>query len=288
MRITSLILSQNLLQNLETAQNNLDEYQNQLSTGKKIFKPSDDPVGIETDLRLKSSLNSLQQWSTNAADGLSFLQTTDSSLGNISDMLQRARELAVQGASDTLGSEDRKDIAFEVQQITDQIGVIANTKYGNKYLFGGTNTNKPWDGTTWTGNSGAINYEVGSGSTLQVSTDGTSLFNSGGIFSALNTFTSDLNNNDQSAISNDLDAIDTQLQAVMNKRADVGARTNRMDSIQQQIQSMQTNLTQSMSGVEDVDVAKVAIQLNSQQNVYRAALSVGAQIIQPSLVDFIK
>lgn len=287
MRITNLMLGQNLLRNLETAQNKMDEYQNQLSSGHRIFKPSDDPVGIETALRMKSTLSAVKQWKGNAEEGQAFLRTTDSALSDVMEMLQRARELTVQGATGTLSAEDRKKIAFEAQQITEQVGVIANTKLGSKYLFGGTNTEKPWDGTTWTGNNGAIKFEVGSGSTVQINLDATSLFN-GGIFNVIGKLKTDLDNNDQQGLENDIAAIDAQLETVMAKRAEAGARSNRLETIAQQLDSTETNLTKNLSQVQDVDVAKVVVALNSQENVYRAALSVGARIIQPSLVDFLR
>ncbi|MHB1650914.1 MAG: flagellar hook-associated protein FlgL [Desulfitobacteriaceae bacterium] len=289
MRITNLMLGQNLLRNLDNAQNNMDKYQNELSSGHKIFQPSDDPVGIESALRIKSTLSAVKQWGSNADQGLSFLQTTDSALNNIMGMLQRARELAVQGASDTVTGDGRKDIAAEVTQLAAQVGVVANTKYGSKYLFGGTNTNIPWVSGTWNGNSQAINYEIGSQSYVQINSDGTPLFNAAtGIGKTLTDFETHLTNNQGDLVAQDISTLDTQLSAVMAARADVGARSNRLETIQQQLDSMSTDLTQNLSKIQDVDVAKVVVDLNNQENVYRAALSVGAKIIQPSLVDFLR
>ncbi len=293
MRITNQMLGQNLMLNLTTVQDKLNTDQNQLSSGHRIFLPSDDPVGIESALRIESTLTAVHSWRANADQGLSFLQTTDGALNNVMTMLQRARELAVQGASDTIGAQGRADIAKEAQQILEQTGVVANTKFGSKYLFGGTNTNQPWDAatSTWNGNSGAINYEIGSQSFVQINTDGQQLFQptSGqGVFQTLQNFVSHLNNNQQDLISQDIGALDSQLQNVMAVRSEVGARSNRMQTIQTQLDAMNTELTRNLSKIQDVDVSKVVIDLNNQENVYRAALSVGARIIQPSLVDFMR
>lgn len=287
MRITNMMLGQNLLRNLETAQSKMDDYQNELSSGHRIFKPSDDPVGIEIAMRLKSNLGAVKQWSSNASQGTSFLQTTDSALGDIMEMLQRARELAVQGNNGTTGVSGRQNIAYEITQINEQVGVVAKTKVAGKYLFGGTNTNPPWDGTTWTGNAQQINVEVGSQATIPINVDATSLFN-GGVFQTLQDLQTHLNDPSQPALDNDIAALDAQMSQVMAKRAEVGARANRLETIQGQLDSTVTNLTKTLSDVQDVDVAKVVVDLNSQENVYRAALSVGARIIQPSLVDFLK
>lgn len=293
MRITNQMLGQNLMLNLTSVQDKLNTDQNQLSSGHRIFLPSDDPVGIESALRIESTLTAVNSWRANADQGLSFLQTTDGALNNVMTMLQRARELAVQGASDTIGAQGRADIAKEAQQILEQTGVVANTKFGSKYLFGGTNTNQPWDAATgtWNGNSGVINYEIGSQSFVQINVNGQQIFQpaSGqGIFQTLQNFVSHLNNNQQDLINQDIGALDSQLQNVMAVRSEVGARSNRMQTIQAQLDATNTELTRNLSKIQDVDVSKVVIDLNNQENVYRAALSVGARIIQPSLVDFMR
>ena len=293
MRITNQMLGQNLTMGLTNVQDQLNSDQNKLSSGKRLSVPSDDPVGVESALRIDSTLSAVTSWKANAEQGLSFLQTTDSSLNNVMTMLQRTRELAVQAASDTYGADGRTNIAKEAQQILEQVGVVANTKYGSKYLFGGTNTNQPWDASTstWNGNTSAIKYEIGSQSYVQINTNGQQLFQptSGqGIFQTLSAFVSHLNNNQQTLINQDISALDTQLQNVIAVRADVGARSNRMETIQTQLDATNTQLTSNLSAIQDTDVSKVVIDLNNQENVYRAALSVGARIIQPSLIDFMR
>jgi len=135
------MLSQNLLRNLESAQGKMDNLQNQMSSGYRISKPSDDPVGIESSLRLKSSISAVDQWKRNVDDGLSTMNTTDSILGDMNSMLQRIRELTVQGASDTSDAGARKAIATEVDQLAEQLRMSANSQVGSKYIFGGTKTN---------------------------------------------------------------------------------------------------------------------------------------------------
>lgn len=294
MRVTNLMLSQNLLNNLENIQTQMQTTENELSTGKKISQPSDDPGAVEMVLGLNSSISKVNQWQTNASQGLSFLQTSDSTMGNITDLLTRAKDLAVQAANGTSTDSDRKLMVSEVSQITQQIGQLSNTEVGGKYVFAGTSTTAPWDSanpTNWMGNSGTQSVEVGKGTSVPINVDTTSLFQgtSGNpsVFQVLNQFVSDLNNNNVNGIQSDMNAIDNQSQNFMTVRAQIGAQTDRIQTVQQQLSQSLVSLKQNLSDAQDADVAQVITQLTTQQNVYQAALAVGAKYIQPSLVDFI-
>lgn len=304
MRITNNMLSQNLLRNLEAAQGRMNDLQNQLSSGHRINKPSDDPVGIENALRIKGTISSVDQWKNNASQALSIMNTTDSTMGDMTSMLQRIRELTVQAANDTSTSEDRKAMGQEVDQLKNQLQLLANTQIGNKYIFGGTRTDQPpmpVGTTTWQGNNQDITYPVGNNLNLPISVNGQTLFvspmttNSAGnptqgLFKTLDDLSTLLNTPGSSGtdISNMLADIDGNIDNVSALRANLGARTNRMTAISDQLDSTSMNLKQNLSDIQDADMAKTITDFQNQQNVYKAALSVGAQIIQPSLVDFMK
>lgn len=302
MRITNNMLGQNLLRNLETSQGRMDDLQNQMSSGYRISKPSDDPVGIETSLRLKSSISAVEQWKRNADEGLSTMYTTDAALGDMTGMLQRARELAVQGASDTADPTARKSIAAEIDQIADQIRMSANTKIGNKYIFSGTKTDvEPLSslGGTWQGNDGKLTVEVGNNLNLPISVNGQTLFvnpittnedgsPTKGLFDTLADLSNALKADDGAGVAASLQNIDGNIDNISAHRADLGARTNRMDSIRTQLDSTSLNLETSLSSIMDADMAELIVEYQNQENVYKAALSMGAKIIQPSLVDFLR
>lgn len=310
MRITNNMMSQNLLNNLEAAQGRMDDLQNELSSGHKVTKPSDDPAGIENIIRMKSTLSSVGQWQSNASAALSIMNTTDSTMSNISSMMQRIRELTVQASSDTNTSADRQTIGQEVSQLTSQIQSLANTQVGNQYIFGGTRTDQPplpAGSTTWQGNGQDVMYQVGSSLSLPISVNGNTLFNQpvtlpdgsttlpdgstpDNLFNTLNQLSTLLNNPSTTGtqISDMLPSIDANQDNISALQADLGARTNRMQSISDQLDTTSNNLTQNISTIQDADLAKTITDFQNQQNVYKAALSVGAQIIQPSLVDFMK
>lgn len=295
MRITNNMLSQNLLRNLESAQGKMDDLQNQLSSNLRITKPSDDPVGIQNALRMKSNITAVEQWKNNADEALQYMNTTDSTLGSISSMLQRVREITVEGANGTLGVDDRKAVALEVDQISEQLHMLANTKVGSKYIFSGTVTNKEAISSSgiWQGNDQDVKFEVGNNLSLPISVNGKTLFGvtlSGtpGIFDTLNSLSTALKADDTSAIGNSLTDIDGNIDNVLAKQADLGARTNRVTAIRDQLDTTSINLQTNLSAVEDADMAKTITDFTTKQNTYKAALAVGAQIIQTSLVDFMR
>lgn len=305
MRITNNMLSRNLLRNLEAAQGRMDELQNQMSTGHRISRPSDDPVGIENALRIKTNIAMVKQWSNNVNEALGYMNTTDSIMGEMTSMLQRIRELAVQGASDTTPPDARAGIATEVRQLAEQLRVVANTKIGTKYIFSGTNTAQepmPTPSSSWQGNSDPVNFQVGNNVSVDITVDGQDLFtnetggtvNGQGLFAnssfsgVLDDLATALETNDTNGISASLDGLDQNIDKVLQLRAGLGARINRMTAIRDQLDATAYNLEQNLSDIQDADMAKTIVDFKNQENVFRAALSVGAQIIQPSLVDFMK
>lgn len=288
------------MRNLESAQGRMDNLQNQLATTLRISKPSDDPAGIQNAMRLKSNISSVEQWKKNAVAAVDYMNTADSTLGDMTSMLQRVRELTVQGATGTLNTEDRSAVAAEVDQISDHLHLMANTQVGSKYIFSGTATDQvlqKWDASTktWTaqvspGNDQDIKFEVGNNLALPISVNGGTLLgdSSTGIYATLDKLSTALKNNDSTGINALIDSVDDNIDNIVALRADLGARINRMTAIQNQLDSTSGNLQDNLSSIQDADMAKTITAFTSQQNVYKAALAVGAKIIEPSLVDFIR
>ena len=294
MRITNNMLSQNLLRNLETAQGRMDQLQNQVSSTHRINRPSDDPVGIQNAMRLKGNISSVEQWKSNADEGLSYMNTTDSTLGEITLMLQRVKELAVQGANGPTGAVGRGAIADEVAQISDHLKTLANTQVGSRYIFSGTTTDKKLiesDGSFSTQtNDSPVNFEVGNNLSLNISVSGKTLFGdaTSGMFKTLTDLKDALTANDSVGINKALGDIETDSDNVLTIRTGLGARTNRMTALSEQLDYTSGNLHDNLSSIQDADMATSITDFTDASNVYKAALSVGAKIIQPSLVDFMR
>ncbi|MCB9496523.1 MAG: flagellar hook-associated protein FlgL [Fibrobacteria bacterium] len=142
-RITYGMINDNVQRGIQANAQRVDESMTQLSTGKMIRRPSDDPVGTSAALQLRTQLSSGNQYYRNMEDGLGWLSTTETALGTGNSALQRARELAIQGANDTYGATERQYLVSEVEGILEEVLSIANTSFKGDYIFSGTQTQVP-------------------------------------------------------------------------------------------------------------------------------------------------
>ncbi|MDQ0199565.1 flagellar hook-associated protein FlgL [Neobacillus ginsengisoli] len=290
-RITQNMMNQTMLSNLQSNYRALDQTQKQLSSGKKIDKPSDNPVTAVRSMYYQSSLNEIDQYKRNASDGSSWMQTTDEGLDQVTQVLQRVRELTVQASNDTNDQNARNAIAAEMSQLKDHLGEVANSEIGGKFIFAGTDTKTPPYDTSQkqftNTNQQPINYQVGKSSSVQINVSGVDVFNhNGGVFKLIDTIVGDIQGgiNPNSQLNN----LDEQLDNVLTHRSELGARVNRMDLSSSRLDDLELSTNNLLSEEADVDIAKAMTDFSAQQNVYRSALSVGAKIIQPSLLDFLR
>jgi flagellar hook-associated protein 3 FlgL len=183
-RITSGMIMDTSLFNIQKNQTRIEQLQSQLTSGSRITNPSDDPIGAARAMSFQETLDQTNQYLSNIDQATGWLNTTDNALGSVTNLLQRARELAVQAASDTASTQDRTAINSEVQQLQQQALTLAQSRYGSSYLFSGTRSDQPGyvqaNPSTvpgaWQGNTNSIAREVSPGVTLgmNVPTDVTS------------------------------------------------------------------------------------------------------------------
>ncbi len=309
MRITNNMLMNNMVKYIGNNLTRMDKYQAQLASGKKIQVPSDDPVVAARALKLRTDVAEIEQYQKNAKDAVSWLDMTEDALAKIGDVLSRARELAVDGSNGTKGQDDMQKINSEMKQLKEQLIHIGNSTYAGRYIFSGYSTDMKLlndDG------SFAINvettrenitYEIGIGDSININVAGGDLFNNGSdavhpdppaapvtgkLIDDFNRIINALDAGDHEALSNMLNEIDNDVNNVLRIRADVGARTNRLELTINRLDNDNLNFTKLMSENENVDMAETIINLQNETNVYRASLAGGAKIIVPSLIDFLR
>jgi len=295
-RVTQSMLNTQMLRNVNNNLMRMEKLQDQLSTGRRINKPSDDPVGISFSLRYRSELEANDQYIKNVDSAVSWLEYTDTLLGQAGSVMQRARELAVQGANKTNPQDAMNSIASEIDQLKEQMLTIANSSFNGKYVFNGELTDvKPYsedDPGADVTDTGKIQYEIGVGVRLAVNVTGNEVFGPAGaennIFVALTQLSEDLRNSDFDAVSDAIETIDERMDAFLGIRADIGAKTNRIQLAEQRLGDIEVNLTNLQSKTEDADLAEVITNLKMDENVYQASLSAGSRLIQPSLIDFLR
>lgn len=309
LRVTNQMMAHRMMQNLWASLGRLDRWNQQLSTGRRISIPSDDPSGTEAAMRLRTSIQAGQQYIRNVDEALSWLEATDSALEHVTQVMQRARELILYGANGTLPEESRQALADEMEQLLEDLVNVANSKHGQRYLFAGENTlqqpftveredpdnpTSPIVKVTYNGtaldpgnNLFGLEVEIEAGITLRYNLFGNDVFLPA--FEALTAALEALRNGDTETLSDAaLENFDAAFDNILRWRSEAGARTNRLELVRDRLTHNQVDLEKLATEIEGVDIAEVIMKLKMEENVYRAALAAGARIIQPTLVEFLR
>jgi flagellar hook-associated protein 3 FlgL len=298
MRVTQGMMTNSVLQHISNGYSKLADYQSQLASGKKITRPSQDPVVATMGISYRTDVSHVEQYQKNVTNAYKWLDSSDDALDQVNDVLNRVRELTNEASTDTYTADQRKAIGVEVDQLTQQLVTLGNTQVGGQYIFSGSDSAKPLltqasDGTVSI-NADALknpnfSVAVNDGIQMAINVNPNQVFTAS-MFEDLNKLSSMLSdgNSSGSDISEYLGKLDTHLDGVSTAQADLGAKTNRIDLTKDRLAEQKTVATNVMANNEDADYAETLVKLNQQQNVYNASLSVGAKIIQTSLVDFLR
>ncbi|NYJ18781.1 flagellar hook-associated protein 3 FlgL [Leifsonia psychrotolerans] len=279
------------LRNLQTASSELARLQNQASSRKAIGVPSDDPAGTADALRVRSAIKSNDQYARNVNDGNGWLTAADSALTGVSELLRKARDLTVQGANDgALSIEAKEGIAAELVTIRDALRAQANTNYLGRNVFAGTSDAEAAFAAdySYSGGLGSVDRRIGDGTTVRVDVDGAAAFGTGtqSMFAELDAIVADLRSGVN--VSSHLAVLDTRRDSVLSALATVGARQSMVFDAQETNLSRSVELEAQRSGIEDVVLEKIVLELSLQEVTYKAALSVTARTLQQTLMDFIR
>lgn len=305
LRVTSNMMNSQLLLNLNRNARTMNDTQIQLATGRKLNKPSDDPVGITYSLRYRSELSANEQYQENVDDAVSWLEFNDTVLTQTGSVVQRLREISVQGANGTNPQEALNSINAEVKQLKEQLVDIANSQFKGKYIFNGQQyTVQPYqfstgeDGSLDTStassvitDSGLLNYTVGDSVQLPINITGNAVFggsDSDNIFAVIDNISKALAEGKPEDITVELGNIDSRYDKILAVQADIGAKSNRVELMKNRLSDLGVNITDLQAKTEDGDYAELLTQSKIQENIYNASLSVGSKIIQNTLIDFIR
>jgi flagellar hook-associated protein 3 FlgL len=299
-RISSSFATRQALQYLNANQTAYAKSQAKLSTGKNLLTVSDDPVNTVRLLDLKSTQVADERYGKNIDNAQNELDVSDGALQSFTNIIQRAKELATQGASDTLGQANRDAVAKEIDSLINQAVQIGNTKIGEQYLFSGFKTTTPpfsrsGDVITYSGTPTNENWqrntEIAPSVTLTTNVNGDNLLGStttnGSVFDTLVKLKQDLNAGNTANINSRLDILQGNLNNILAQSATVGAAQNQITLTRNRLADRKVSLDSQVSQIQDVDVAKVISDSNLQQTLYQASLSVTGKVLQTSLLNYI-
>jgi flagellar hook-associated protein 3 FlgL len=291
MRVTTGMSQRHVLSDLRRVQERLASAQSQVSGGKRIEKPSDDPLGAERAMRLNAQLDSTTAYRSSVDESRSWLDATDTALSSVGDIVQRVRELTLKAANGSTTPAGRQSIKLEVDQLTEQAKSTLNSAYDGRHLFSGTATDTaPYSAATgdaYQGDSGAVVRQIGPGVSVQVNMTGADVLS--GLLPTLRTISAHLASNDIASLgTTDLQALDAGADNLTAKQSQVGAITNRVDAAGQRLDDFYDVTNAFLSKTQDADLPQALTDLSAQQNALQAALRGGATLIQQSLMDYLR
>src|SRR5579863_407070 len=318
-RITSQMVGNSTVANIENDLTQLSQTQEQLSTGYQINQASDNPYGAALTISLNAQVSAYSSYSANVNQGIAWVQTASSSLQSIQQTVQNIRNLVVEGSNGTMSQTDLQDSAQEVLQYISQIKQSANAQYNGSYIFSGDDvTQQPWNTTAtavdppsedlFSGNQNAISYAIGPSTQSQVNANLYSVFGSGvttglagsssygggavqsdgsgGLLATLRTIYNDMmgtNGGTQTDLGNQLTNLDTNMSALESVQATVGSTQNSLQMASTRITALSTSAQINVGTVQDTDMATATVKFSTEQAGYQAALQSSADIIQTSL-----
>ena len=301
-RITPSMVTSTTLSDLNETLASLQRTTNELSSGRTILEPSDNPYGASQVIDLQSELEGLGAYESDAQDGISWESTATSAMSSMSQMTQRVRELLVQGANGTLSESDLEAMALQVEQLTEAIKQDANTQYAGQYVFSGTETaTAPYEQGTndeYKGNEGTISRAIGPGASVTITTNISTLLGNGEgaedekLLDTLRTIAGDLRGGtaeDKAALaSTDLQKLDANIETLTQLQAAAGSTTDQLQTALTRNEGLQTSITEALSNTDATNIAATTIAYSNEQAAYEAALRAGATIVQESLLNFLQ
>ncbi|PLX84369.1 MAG: flagellin FliC [Desulfuromonas sp.] len=262
MTINTNISSLNAQSNLSNTQNSLSKSMERLSSGLRINSASDDAAGLNIADRMTAQIRGMDQASRNANDGISLAQTAEGGMSEIGDMLQRMRELAVQGANETNDADDAAAIQTEMDELTSEIDRIAGaTSFNGKTLLDGALD---------------VDFQVGANATA----DDKINFTITQDFTAAGLGVDAVAVTDNAAAQTSITALDDAIKDVDTARSSVGSTVNRLDHTIKNLSSQSNNLSAARSRIQDTDIANESAKMTRSNVLQQAGVSILAQANQ--------
>jgi flagellar hook-associated protein 3 FlgL len=296
MRITQDYSIQSLLTQVNNTRDRISTLQRNLATGKRINQISDDPGGVETALRYRSILKFNAQYQKNINEAREFLIFTSNALEDSSDIITTIKELTIQGI-DSTGTDEFDAIVQQLDELIAEFVDTANTKFKNRYVFGGSNvTTEPFllspDYSAVIVNpegvDGEIKTELGAGNVDSYNITGQEVYlENSNVFQTLLDVRTAFVNRDTTTLSGLIPDLDDALDQVLSASTKAGAQVNRLDLLLQNYQNEDLRLQEFLSSVEDTNMPETIVSMQMEQTALQTALETLAKTVNISILDFI-
>ncbi|AMW03996.1 flagellin [Gemmatimonas phototrophica] len=303
MRVTNSIITSRSQLRLQQGLQGIDRARDDIATGVRIRKMSDDATSGGELVRIGSSMRAITQFRRNADAGIARAVAEEGALNQLTNVLTRGIELGISQSTATANAQSRLIVKQEVDSLLNYAASLGNTRIGDEYLFGGHRSGEaPFaTPTPTTGSfsglldaagdpvnpSGSISLEIGDGKFITPNHNATEVFLDTDALDALRELSTALGNNDPAAIqaaSSRLLAANSNVQALIGTQ---GARVNEMDDAKVNLETIEVNLKASRADLRDTEVDKAMVELVGKQTLYQAAMSATSRILGLSLANYL-
>lgn len=315
-RITNGYMNENVLNNLFTNRNLLIDLQRQIASGKRLERASDDVLSSTIILSSNSALGKIENYLKNIETAKSEIEIADGAILKSLDSVHESRELVIKALNATSGEEELGIIASRLEQIIQQVKDLGNTKYGNKFVFGGKETStvpftEPVAGEIQYNGSVSGSHEreieIAEGVQVAVNMCGDDIFghyyywdhdadiltpdvlSRNGLLGTLSALVVEMRNTppDKEVIRQELDNLDTDLATLLSSQSSLGGLLTRIEVTERIHEDDKITLSDKKANAEGIDYAQAISDLKFQESALQASLQVSAQIIKPSLLNYI-
>ncbi|MBO6586824.1 MAG: flagellar hook-associated protein FlgL [Gracilimonas sp.] len=297
MRITQKTIFGNFMRDINKNRGEMAKIQSDLSSGKAVRVPSQDPVSFQRSRILTEDIRKEEQFQSNIESGLRQSRLAQDALDETIDRLIEIKEKVVQGASSSLGESNRASMADSISGIRDSLISTLNLSYGDRYLFAGTNSGeKPFelDGTAVGGVSNGSNnkspkVQAGDGVNIDISVTGSEIRNTpaGDLFEVIGNIEQALRDNDVTALNNLLPDVDESIEHVTDVTSRLGNNINRMDFMFEQYEATRITKEADISRLVDTDYAEAFSDLQRIEVAYESAMAVHTTMFKNTLLDYL-
>lgn len=311
MRITQAMLCNQAIRNISQNYSDMVTRQTQVSSGKQRTSPSDDPCAASTSLYLSGQGSRLSRYAQNVEAARTLVTETELALSDINESIQSIQELVIQASTGTMSQSERESICAEINEYRDQIISSLNTSTSGGYLFGGYNTNRP----PVTESGGALFYNgidlstmtdtefdtlrdqtitvaLSKGITMEATITALDVIGRGSdsLIGTIDQITQELikETPDETVLDTQKENLNTHFNNVLVAISQAGGKENRLDMVGAKLEQSQLSIEDMLSEVDDVEFEETVIRYKMAEQAYNAALSVGSNMVQSTLLDYLK
>ncbi|HRF59092.1 MAG TPA: flagellar hook-associated protein FlgL [Fimbriimonadaceae bacterium] len=292
MRVSTSYQYDSFSRQIRDAQSRYVAAQRVATSGKRLEHPSDDPFGTSVSLSARAVRSAIEQYDKNLVNARGVLGLSENAVSGLNDLLREGYTMAVRAAQTTVDQEGRNGMAAQVAELQRRLVALGNSRGpAGEYLFGGQkNDVAPFAAAngalTFSGDNNSVIVETGPGVTMSISTPGEQLFKAA--YDKLESLRQNLLGGTTSSTEGDIQPLQDQMAVTRAQLAEIGSRMRSVTTLKTDNARRLDGLAVQISDVEDVDMAEAIVALKQAENAYTAALQVGSQGFNLSLMDFIR